>query len=576
MKAKGTKNKKSFGEAKIDGPGSKGSSVKSGFDFKIFGLMLLAAVAIVILAGCINNVVNPPPMVGNDSDIHGCRASAGYSWCQEKQSCVRSWEENCSRFIPVQPSVANRTHLLIQTEEFPPYNFLGPNGTISGHSSEVVSEILRRTNQSATIELVNFTRAYNTVQNSTNVMFYSMGRTPARENLFKWVGPVGSWELTFYSKKGSNISITKFEDAKTAKKICVVKDDVRHQLLLEINFTNIEAVNEERICARKLIEDQVDVWFGSSTSFKGILSAADMSADDFLAIYPVRRNDLYLAFSKDVPDSTIILWQRTLDAMKADGSYVLIERKYGTATDSVVSGLKIPACKRPKNSQLCVITEENPPFNFRTENGSITGQSTDIMRQLLIRMNKSVEIELTAWDEGYEFTLTESNVSLFSTTKTPQRESLFKWVGPIVSSYDIFYAKNGSNITITSLDDARRVPSICGYKDDARMQVLQANSFTNLVLEKNNDACIKKLVSGDVSVWAGAKEGVSQVAAKAGVDVTQVKPIYQFSRKDYYIAFSNDTPNMEIAKWQQALYVMRADGTYQTIAEEYGQWLLGN
>lgn len=35
------------------------------------------------------------PVVGGDTDEHGCKASAGYTWCEAKQKCVRSWEEPC-------------------------------------------------------------------------------------------------------------------------------------------------------------------------------------------------------------------------------------------------------------------------------------------------------------------------------------------------------------------------------------------------------------------------------------------------------------------------------------------------
>lgn len=38
-------------------------------------------------------------LVGNDSDEHGCKASAGYSWCQEKNKCLRIWEEACQDSI---------------------------------------------------------------------------------------------------------------------------------------------------------------------------------------------------------------------------------------------------------------------------------------------------------------------------------------------------------------------------------------------------------------------------------------------------------------------------------------------
>ena len=37
-----------------------------------------------------------PHFVGNDTDVHGCTGSAGYTWCMTKQECIRTWEENCS------------------------------------------------------------------------------------------------------------------------------------------------------------------------------------------------------------------------------------------------------------------------------------------------------------------------------------------------------------------------------------------------------------------------------------------------------------------------------------------------
>lgn len=36
------------------------------------------------------------PMVGDDRDEHGCIPSAGYTWCEAKQKCLRAWEEDCS------------------------------------------------------------------------------------------------------------------------------------------------------------------------------------------------------------------------------------------------------------------------------------------------------------------------------------------------------------------------------------------------------------------------------------------------------------------------------------------------
>ncbi|MCX6810014.1 MAG: hypothetical protein NTZ65_04715 [Candidatus Berkelbacteria bacterium] len=34
-------------------------------------------------------------LIGGDRDSHGCIGSAGYSWCEQKSKCLRTWEEAC-------------------------------------------------------------------------------------------------------------------------------------------------------------------------------------------------------------------------------------------------------------------------------------------------------------------------------------------------------------------------------------------------------------------------------------------------------------------------------------------------
>jgi hypothetical protein len=93
----------------------------------LFGLGILFLISIVFLVGCTNQSVkkeitnfeqcaaagNPvmesfprqcragdntftEQLVGGDRDDHGCIGSAGYSWCESKQKCLRTWEEDCS------------------------------------------------------------------------------------------------------------------------------------------------------------------------------------------------------------------------------------------------------------------------------------------------------------------------------------------------------------------------------------------------------------------------------------------------------------------------------------------------
>ena len=61
----------------------------------IFLVLTLGLVAIFSFS---INRINPRQaenLVGGDKDEHGCVASAGYTWCELKQKCLREWEEAC-------------------------------------------------------------------------------------------------------------------------------------------------------------------------------------------------------------------------------------------------------------------------------------------------------------------------------------------------------------------------------------------------------------------------------------------------------------------------------------------------
>ncbi len=42
-------------------------------------------------------------MPGSDRDSHGCIGSAGYTWCEAKQKCLRIWEEPCTEGSAMPP-----------------------------------------------------------------------------------------------------------------------------------------------------------------------------------------------------------------------------------------------------------------------------------------------------------------------------------------------------------------------------------------------------------------------------------------------------------------------------------------
>lgn len=51
----------------------------------------LIALLSVVMAAC-SQAETAQPLVGGDSDDHGCKASAGYRWCARTAQCERPWE----------------------------------------------------------------------------------------------------------------------------------------------------------------------------------------------------------------------------------------------------------------------------------------------------------------------------------------------------------------------------------------------------------------------------------------------------------------------------------------------------
>ncbi|MFH0804102.1 MAG: MliC family protein [Candidatus Zambryskibacteria bacterium] len=63
-------------------------------------LIIFLSIAIIILIGFLYvSGGNKNAIVGGDRDAHGCLGSAGYSWCQAKQLCIRTWEEYCTMAV---------------------------------------------------------------------------------------------------------------------------------------------------------------------------------------------------------------------------------------------------------------------------------------------------------------------------------------------------------------------------------------------------------------------------------------------------------------------------------------------
>lgn len=81
-----------------------------------------------------------------------------------------------------------------------------------------------------------------------------------------------------------------------------------------------------------------------------------------------------------------------------------------------------------------IMTENYPPFNMENKDGKLVGIGVEVFTEMLKRVGSSQtkeDFELMPWSRAYNIVQTKKNSVLFTTSRTKEREELFKWVGPL-------------------------------------------------------------------------------------------------------------------------------------------------
>ncbi|MEJ2284193.1 MAG: transporter substrate-binding domain-containing protein [Desulfobacterales bacterium] len=455
--------------------------------------------------------------------------------------------------------------LTIISEENPPFNF-SRDGVFTGVATEVVREIMQRTGLSARIQVMTWARAYQLALTQPNVVLFSTARTKEREPLFHWVGPIYKVRFGFYALKGSTLKLSCLADAKKVGAIATYKDDVREQLLKTMGFTNLDSSKSPASNLKKLLAGRVDLWLYSNLGVSSVAGQIGIDPGEIELLLPFKDVYAYVAISKGTPLAVIDRWQAALDDMKRDGTFKKISRQWLPA-ESIPGIRRVAGHSRISPVRIKIFTEDSPPANY-LKNGRLKGLAVEIVREILRRVKLPDRIQVVPWARGYTLALTEPNVALFSTTRLPQREKLFKWVGPLYSQTWGFYARTDSPITISSLDQARAVGRIGTYYKDAKEQYLLANGFRNLVSTNRNLSNIRHLMDGSIDLWVSSDFNMPYLARQAGINPERLKLIFPFKRVQNYIAFSNQSPDALVDLWQQTLDELKLDGTYDRLCDK--------
>jgi polar amino acid transport system substrate-binding protein len=248
-------------------------------------------------------------------------------------------------------------------------------------------------------------------------------------------------------------------------------------------------------------------------------------------------------------------------------------------------GLVFTSCKRdryPVNgdpTQFRYLTEEYPPFNFLA-NGVAAGVSVDILEELFQKLKLPLDrsaVEVWLWAPAYDSTLNRPGTMLFSMVRTPSRENLFKWVGPIAPHTDVLIALAGSQNQINQLTDLNNYFTgvVEGFSS---IDLLLSHGVlrANIVLYNDMKELYKALYDTREVQFIATGEAAHILLIEAlGYSESEFASPFIIRSDELYFAFNKETAEEMITDFQNALNLIKMDkaddgsSTYEKILNRF-------
>jgi len=221
------------------------------------------------------------------------------------------------------------------------------------------------------------------------------------------------------------------------------------------------------------------------------------------------------------------------------------------------------------NTNITIIAEDYKPLSY-LENNVFKGPNIDVLKLMLEKLHVKNKIKHLPWKRAYETILQTLNKGLISTTRTSERENLFKWVGPLsVKKFNI-YALKKSHIKINRVDDLKEF-KIGVERGTINEQMLLSRGIADLSLSKVNYTRqnMGMLLKKRIQLWAVASSTFHETLGENETNSDLFEVVYTIKVAKQYIAFNINMPDDVIKLWQDTFDELLKSGKVKEIFEKH-------
>ncbi|XXJ21257.1 substrate-binding periplasmic protein [Desulfovibrio caledoniensis] len=220
-----------------------------------------------------------------------------------------------------------------------------------------------------------------------------------------------------------------------------------------------------------------------------------------------------------------------------------------------------------------VITEYNPPCSLDTRNGA-SGIATDLFLLMADRAGLEMareDIRVWPWARGYKEILEKTDVILYAMARTPGREGLFQWIGPVMPLHFSLIALKDRKVVIKDPVEGAGQYRYGTMRASASEQELIRLGVPPGRMDSVHDTTLnlRKLVQGRIDVVAGTESALFYTIRKMGLEPDTFEVVHRLMSANFYFAASRDMDPAIVCRLQAALDGLRADGTVDAIIQSY-------
>lgn len=217
-------------------------------------------------------------------------------------------------------------------------------------------------------------------------------------------------------------------------------------------------------------------------------------------------------------------------------------------------------------------TEALPPLNFE-ENGRVGGFASELLQLMAADAGHTVQLELVPWLRAYRTVKQQPGSALYSIVRNPEREKLFRWVGPIAPRRIVVY-------TLATRTDVvlRKQADLLRYRHGVLAASSAASSLQQLGVPaaqleygQSDEVNLKKLLLGRADTVVMLDSAMQWQLRQQKVAPARIRPVWTLDQRyQYWFAFNKDTNPAVLRSLQQALDRIKTDGRLTALQRRYG------